>query len=65
MFYILNNEGYGLFDKNNPFITLKVDDPEKKGRFESDLLLIKLFSSDDNKEYLMSLSLGVQNVELP
>ena len=64
MFYILNNEGYGLFDKNNPFITLKVDDPEKKGRFESDLLLIKLFSSDDNKEYLMSLSLGVQNVEL-
>ena len=63
-FYILNNEGFGLFDKNNPFITLIVDDPENKGRFESDILLIKLFSSNDNKEYLINLSLGIQNAEL-
>ena len=64
MFYILNNEGYGLIDKNSPFISYTINDPEKKGRFESDLLLIKLFSSDDNKEYLMSISLGIQNAEI-
>ena len=64
LFYILNNEGYGLFDKNNPFITLTVKDTEKKGRYESDLLPIKLFSSDENKEYLISLPLGIQNAEL-
>ena len=44
IFYILNNEGYGLFNKNSPFIYHTINDPEKRGRFESDLLLVKIFS---------------------
>ena len=64
IFYNLNNEGYGLFNKNIPFIYHTINDPEKRGRFESDLLLVKIFSSHDNKEYLMSISLGIQNAEI-
>ena len=62
--YILNKEGYGLFNKTNPFINLIINDPNIKGRYESEISAIKLFSDNDNKEYLLSISKGSQFVEL-
>ena len=34
-FYILNNEGYGFFNKDNPNLKIEVNDPRNLGRYES------------------------------
>ena len=60
--YILNKEGYGLFNKTNPFINLTINDPNVKGRYESEISTIKL--ENDNKEYILSISKTSQFVEL-
>ena len=35
IFYMINNEGYGLFNKDNPYYKIEIDDPDTRGRFES------------------------------
>ena len=62
-FYILDNEGIGAFNEGNPFIDIQIYDQETKGRFESEIFCIKLSTENTNKEYLMSISKGNQNVE--
>ena len=64
IFYILNSEGYGFLNKNNPHYSILIDDPDKKGRYESEIFTIKLHSVYDYKEYLISIPLGSLNVEL-
>ena len=62
--YILDPEGYGYFNRTNPFINVVIDDPNEKGRYESEIFSIKLLSNNDNKEYLISISKGYQNIEI-
>ena len=62
-FYILDNEGIGAFNEGNPFIDIQITDQDTKGRFESEIFCIKLSTENTNKEYLMSISKGSQNVE--
>ena len=63
-FYILNNEGYGYKNEENPFLRTEINDGYTNGRFESELFTIKLYESKDNKEYLVSLSKSIQNIEI-
>ena len=62
-FFILNKEGYGIFNKN-PFYNTFIDDKEIKGRYESEIFTIKLFTEKDDKEYLINIGFGVMNVEI-
>ena len=50
--YILDHEGYGYFNRTNPFINVVIDDPNEKGRYDCEVFTIKLLSENDNKEYL-------------
>ena len=63
-FYIIDNEGIGAFNEGNPFIDIQINDQDIKGRYESEILCIKLSTENSNKEYLMSISRGLQNVEI-
>ena len=58
-FYLLNHEGYPLI--NSSFY---INDPLNKGRFESQTFTIKLYDSNDDNEYLVSLSKDTQNIEI-
>ena len=58
--YILNKEGYGYINKNDPLINLALNDPENKGRFESELFSIQF----SNREYLISIGKAPQFVEI-
>ena len=62
--YILDHEGYGYFNRTNPFINVVIDDPNEKGRYDSEIFTIKLLSENDNKEYLISIGKGNQDTEL-
>ena len=64
VFYILNNEGYGLFNKENPISTIEINDPNKLGRYESVFFVFQLLSETDNKEYLINIAKSNQFVEL-
>ena len=61
--FILNKEGNGIFN-NNPFYNTTLDDKEKRGRFESEIFTIKLYTQNDDKEYLISMSHGLMNMEI-
>ena len=64
--YILNREGNGFFSINGiktPYLISNIRDSEK-GRFESTVFIIKLYSITNYKDYLLSISKGDQNVEL-
>ena len=62
--YLLNNQGYGLLDKNNPMKIIDVDSSYEVGRFESEIFTFKLYESNDDKEYLISISKAAQYVEI-
>ena len=62
--YILNHEGYGYYNRTNPFININIDDPSEIGRFDSEILIIKLSLENDNKEYLLSINKVSKYVEL-
>ena len=64
LFYLLNNEGYGLLDNNNPIVLKEINDPDKSGRYDSEIFLIKLYESNDNNEYLTSISIADQFIEI-
>ena len=64
LIYLLNNEGYGLIDRENPLYNTSINDPNTRGRYESTTFLIKLSSNTDNKEYLLSISKGSQHMEI-
>ena len=64
IFYILNNEGYGLLNKNDPIYNNNINDTSKKGKYESDIFTFKLLSDTDNREYLISISKGSQFIEI-
>ena len=61
-FYILDNEGSVSFIEKN--LTIEERDQVKKGRYESELFLIKLLNENSNKEYLLSVSKAPQYIEL-
>ena len=61
--YNLNHEGYGLFNKSNPFINLFLNDSAEKGRYESEIFTLQ-FPENNNKEYLISISKAPQYAEL-
>ena len=66
-FYGLTKEGKGFFKRNNEvtvFYVMDIDDPNKKGRYESEIFSFKLDSSEDDKIYLLSYSKGIQYVEV-
>ena len=63
-FYLLNNEGYGLLNKTNPFYNISINDSKTLGRFESDIFIFKLLSDTDNQEFLISISKSVQYIEI-
>ena len=62
--YLLNNQGYGLLDKDYPMKIIKADSAFSKGRFESEIFTIKLYESNDDNEYLISISKADQYVEI-
>ena len=64
IFYILNYEGDGFLDKNNPKYSTNVLDENNKGRFESEAFTIKLYDINDYIEYLISISKADQYVEI-
>ena len=64
LFYLLNEQGYGYLDRDNPKYFMTVNDNETHGRFESELFTIKLYESDDDKEYLINVSKADQFVEI-
>ena len=64
LFYLLNYQGYGYLDKDNPKYIMGINDNETHGRFESELFFIKLYESSDDKEYLISVSKADQFVEI-
>ena len=61
--YLLNYEGYGFLDRDNPKSIIEIDD-NGKGRFESETFTIKLYESSDNKEFFVSISKARQNIEI-
>ena len=62
--YNLNNEGYGLQDPYNPLHIIEINDTETKGRFNSEIFLIKLYESDNNNEYLINIGIADKNLEI-
>ena len=64
VFYIINNEGYGLFEKDNPISKIEVNDPRNLGRYESVFFAFQLLSDSDNKEYLINIPKSNQLTEL-
>ena len=64
VFYIINNEGYGLFEKDNPISKIEVNDPRNLGRYESVFFAFQLLSDSDNKEYLINIPKSNQLTEV-
>ena len=62
--YLLNNEGYGLINKESPFFITALNETKPVGRYESVIFIIKLLSDSDNNEYLLSLSKSNQYLEI-
>ena len=60
VFYALDNEGYGLFNKENPKFKVEIPDESKTGRYESIFFSFQLLSDPDNKEYLVNIAKGLQ-----
>ena len=60
-FYLLNNEGYSLINED-PYLSFEVSN--NAGKFESEIFTMKLYESNDDKEYLVSLSKAAQNIEI-
>ena len=63
-FYLLDNEGYGIKDRDNPKIIVEINDANSIGRFESEAFVIKLYESNDNNEYFVSLAKASQYIEI-
>ena len=59
--YILDNEGYGLFDKDNPKMYL-TDENVSRERYESEIAIIKF--NNDNKDYILSFSYPNGEIEI-
>ena len=64
MFYLLNSQGYGFLNQSNPLSTTYIPEEYYNGRFESNIFTIKLYDSNDDKEYLISIGKAVQYVEI-
>ena len=64
LIYLLNNEGYGLLDRENPLYNTSIDDPEAKGRYESITFLMTLSSDTNNNQYLISISKSYRLMEI-
>ena len=64
LFYLLNYQGYGFLNEDTPKLTIKINETYDKGRFESEIFTIKLYDSNDGKEYLISISKSIQYVEI-
>ena len=64
VFYIINNEGYGIFNKDNPISKIEINDPLNLGRFESIFFAFQILSDSDNKEYLINIPKNNQLVEI-
>ena len=62
--YMLNNEGYGLLNRDNPIYSNIINDTDKEGRFESDIFTFHLLSDTDETEYLISITKSMQNIEI-
>ena len=65
--YYLDEEGNGFFSNENiktPYKITTVKDSSKKGRYESSLFTFKLYSENDNRDYLISIAKADQNVEI-
>ena len=62
-FYLLNNQGHSL-NNENPFLSLQIADSNTVGRFESQIFIMKLYESNDDKEYVVSISKAAQNIEI-
>jgi hypothetical protein len=58
--YVLNKEGYGYLNKTDPLINLTINDPDKKGRYESEIFSIQF----SNREYLISIGKAPQHTEI-
>ena len=64
LIYLLNNEGYGLLDRENSLYNTSIDDPEAKGRYESITFLMTLSSDTNNNQYLISISKSYRLMEI-
>ena len=65
--YMLNNEGYGLLNKNDPIYNITIDETNTSpvGRFEADIFTFHLLSdTDNNREYLISITKASQYMEI-
>ena len=62
--YILNHQGYGYLDNNNPMLIMQTNENDALGRFESEIFTFKLLNSNDDKEYLISVSKSEQYLEV-
>ena len=64
IFYLLDNEGYGIKDKDNPKIIVEINDINIIGKFESEAFVVNLYESNDNNEYFISLAKAAQYFEI-
>ena len=55
IFYMLNNEGYGFLNRDNPYYKTEINDPLTLGRYESIFFPFQLLSESDNKEFLINI----------
>ena len=66
--FILGEDGNGFFSTNEntktPYSTTNTYDSETKGRFESTLFTIKLYSITDYRDYLITIPKADQKVEI-
>ena len=62
LFYLLNYKGLSFYDE--PIQLIEINDHNTKGRFQSEIFTIKLYNINDYKEYLISISIADQYVEI-
>ena len=59
----ITKEGIGYFNGNKNY-TMEINDTNKRGRFESEIFIIKLSDISSNKEYIMSFGKLSQYAEI-
>ena len=61
--YGITRDGIGYFNGNKTY-SMEINDPNTRGRFESEIFIIKLSNISSNKEYIMSYGKTSQYCEI-
>ena len=63
LLYGITKEGRGYFNESK-FHMMEINDPNVTGRFESEAFMVKLKTSTDDKEYILSFGKSTQFMEI-